>query len=109
MRPLSETYDKALKEVRATKPKEMKALIKFDYNNTYVLPFKAAIQFMEAMEHAEHLSGSYGSPHGIQPLIKDHFSMHPFSGEEYEANKIAALLNVSVDEVRQYKNNLDTE
>lgn len=55
-----------------------------------------------ALEYAEQLNEKYREPHRIVPFNKGTFSITVMSGEEYEQYKIAALLNVSIEDVRRF-------
>ncbi len=98
-----EQYEKARKTVQATKRKENFLLVKLEYNKHLVLPHKAGLAFIEALGEAELLQTGYQEPHRIQGLARDTFEITHLSVEEYERYKIAALLNVSIEDLKQFE------
>lgn len=95
-------YLEAVKKVQAKKPKENYMVIKLDYNTHIVLPHSAGMSFMNALAHAEILKEPYNEPHRIVEFDRSAITTHLMSADEYERFKIAALLNVTPDEVKQY-------
>jgi len=96
-------YSKAKKEVQARKKKENFLVLSVGYDLKFVLPYKEGTLLVEALGAAEQLHGRYGDPKRIGEIDRDQISITPMSVEEYERHKIAALLNVTVDEVQQFE------
>ena len=95
-------YAEALKEVQAKKPKENFMVITLGYDNKLVFPYKDGLAFMASLASVEKLSEPYSAPHRITEFDRGAVTAHLMSAEEYERFKIAALLNVTPDEVKQY-------
>lgn len=95
-------YAEALKKVQAKKPKENFMVITLGYDNKLVLPHKDGLAFMASLASVEKLSEPYNEPHRITEFDRSAITTHLMSAEEYERFKIAALLNVTPDEVKQY-------
>lgn len=78
-----------------------------DWNKKLVLPFKAGIQLMEALESAEILSDGHDD-RGIRPLdpTKDtELRSELFSREAYIRHKMASLLNITPDDLQRIETN----
>ncbi len=95
-------YKEALKKIGEKKHKENFLVIELDYSNKIVLPYKEGIAFMGSLANAENLSDRYGQNKSIGPLGMDSIKTYILSAMEYEQIKIAALLNVTLDEVKQF-------
>lgn len=95
-------YLQAIKAVQTKKPKENFLVIEFGYDCKIVLPYKDGMAFMTSFTNAEQLSEKYNEPHRIVGFKRDLLTIRIMSGEEYEQYKIAALLNISIDEVKEY-------
>ena len=91
----------AQKKVQARKVKENYLLINLGYENKILLPYKDGIAFMSALSTAEQFNDPYNKEHSISELDKDKITIKPMSQEEYERYKIAALLNMTVAEVKE--------
>lgn len=96
-------YEKAKKAVQAKKPRENYLLVEFDYTQL-VLPHKVGMAFIDAIGSAEVLDKPYNRPYRIQELERGKFKVTTMSAEEYDRHKIAALLGVSIDDVREFEN-----
>ena len=94
-------YLEAVKEVRTKKVKENFLVIEFSYNKI-VLPFKEGMSFLSSLSNAEKLNDNYGDMKRIIPFERELIKSSVLSGEEYEQYKIAALLNISIDEVKEF-------
>lgn len=90
----------ATKKVQAKKPKDNYMIIQGSYGNKLVLPYKDGLAFIAAVGNAEQLEESYQQPCRINPLDTHTFTFRTMSWEEYEDYKIAALLNISVTELK---------
>lgn len=95
-------YKEALKKVQTSRQRENFLIVELDYNNKVLLPYKDGITLLSTLANAEQLSDRYGQTKSIGPLGMDSIKSYVLSASEYEQIKIAALLNVSVDEVKQF-------
>ncbi len=95
------TYDQALKKVQARKSNENMMMIKVSYDSTVVLPYKDGLVLLGALTNAESYKSTYGHPVRISSFDKDSFIVNVLSFADYQQIKIAELLNVSVDELKQ--------
>lgn len=86
----------AMKTLKAEKPREgyMRVTVSADI----LLPMKNAVTLMDALTLAEQAPSYYNS-YRITPISKDSISYSAMSAQDYDRYKIAALLNVSYDEV----------
>ena len=91
----------AVKKVRAEKPKENLMLLRLNYDTQLVLPFKDGLVILGALANAEKLCDNYGKQKRIVGVDKDAFSSTLLPYQEYEQIKISALLNISLDEVKE--------
>lgn len=96
------TYAEALKKLNSKTKKSNYLLIKFGYDCKILLPYKDGLVFLDSLSNAEKFVEKYNEPCRIVPMETNTIDCCILSGEEYEAHKIAALLNVTVDEVKQY-------
>lgn len=94
-------YKEALKKVQTAKARDNFMVIKFGYDNSLVLPHKDGIVFLTALNSAEQLNDPYNKPHTIGELERSKITVSPMSYLEYERYKIAAILNITVDEVKE--------
>lgn len=95
-------YKEALKKVSERKSRDNFIIIELDYSKKLILPYKDGIAFLATLASAEQLNDRYGSPKTIVPLEADAIKTTIMSATEYEQIKIAALLNVTVDEVKSF-------
>ena len=95
-------YEEALKLVQTKKPKDNYMLIEMAYDKKLLLPYKDALLFLSSLANAEQLNERYQEPHRIIGLERDSIHSRIFSHEEYERYKIAALLNITPDEVKEH-------
>lgn len=98
-------YKTALKQVQAKKPKQNFMVIEISYDKKLILPYQEGIAFMAALENAEQLLDSYSKPKSIVGIDRDQIRTSILSGTEYEQIKIASLLHVSLEEVKQFELN----
>ena len=96
-------YEAAMKKVVSIKPKENYLVIDIYYNHKIILPFKEGIAFLACLEKAEAINEEYSKPAIITSFNRDHLKTSIMSGEDYINHKVAALLNVSLEEVKEYK------
>ena len=95
-------YLEALKKVQAKKPKDNYMVITLAYDNKLIFPYKDGLAFLSALTNVERIREPYGEPHRIVEFERDSITTHIMSADEYERFKIAALLNVSPEDVKQY-------
>lgn len=98
----ADDLNKAIKAIRAEKKTESYVRIDKDYNTFLVLPYKQGIAFMQALEGAEIFERYYSGSLRTKP-ISDMFTMRPMSRQEYEDYKVAELLGISYNEVKQLR------
>jgi hypothetical protein len=94
-------YKQALKLVQGSKTKENLMAIKLDYSKRLILPYKDGLAFLSALNNAEKLSSEYGSSPRIEAIDREFIEFTVMSHEEYEQIKIANLLQVTLEEVKQ--------
>ena len=93
-------YEVAVKELKAKKPPENYMVIQLSYSTKLVLTYKAGLAFMAALENAEVFKDSYTDRGHIIPLERDSITGHLMSSTEYTQIKIANILNVSLEDVK---------
>ena len=91
----------ATKKIKAEKPKENFMLLKFGYDCHFVLPHKDGVAVLNGLASAERLEESYQKPKRITEVSRDQIAVSSMSVQEYERYKIAALLHLSPDEVKE--------
>ena len=96
-------YLEAMKKVSVLKPKENYLVIELYYDNKIILPYKDGITLMAALNNAEHLKETYNEPHRITGLNRDVIKTTVMSHEDYSRYKIAALLNITIDELKEHE------
>jgi hypothetical protein len=96
-------YAQALKKVQTKRVKDNYLVIQFSYDAKLILPHKDGLLMMTALANAEQLNDPYNEPHRIKELDRSRITVTQMSQEEYEQYKIAALLNLSVGEVRDHQ------
>jgi len=94
-------YAEAVKKVWAEKPKDNYMVIEFGYDCKFVLPHKYGVALIESMTNAERIADSYHDPKRISELPRDAVKSTLMSHQEYERFKIAALLNLAPEEVKE--------
>ena len=96
----SEKVLAAEKEVKARKPAENFMVISMGYSSKLVLPYKAGVALMAALENAEFFKDSWSDTCQIIPLERDSISIGFLSIQEYQQIKIANLLGVSLKDIQ---------
>lgn len=91
----------AIKKVRTEKPKENFMIFEFSYNNSFVIPHKDGVALLAALATAEKLVDGYGEKKRITELERGQYTSRLMPYQEYERYKIAALLNITPDEVKE--------
>ena len=94
-------YAEALKKVSQKTSKENYMLVNWGYENKIIVPHKDGITLMAALANAEQLNDPYNKTHSITELEKDKIKITTLSHEEYVRYKVAALLNMTLDEVKE--------
>jgi hypothetical protein len=97
-----ESYETALKEVRADAVHMNYMLIELSYDKEIVLPYKDGQVFVSTLSKAEVLETGYNKPARITPVERSNIKISLMSHTEYEQHKIAALLNISVQQVKDF-------
>lgn len=94
-------YEAAAKEIKAKKPPENFLVIHLNYDTKLVLPHKAGMVFMSALENAEIFKDSYSDTCRIIPIERESVTGFFMSNHEYQQIKIANLLNVPLSEIQK--------
>lgn len=93
-----------LKKVRGEKPKDSFMVIQIDGNVKLVLPHKNGLALLDALANAEKFSNRWDASAGHLVGLEDGYvTSRSLSRQEYEAYKMAALLNCSIDDVRDMR------
>lgn len=96
----SEKVLAAEKEVKARKPAENFMVISMGYDSKLILPHKAGVALMAALENAELFKDSWSDKCRIIPLERNSISIEFLSTQEYHQIKIANLLGVSLKDIQ---------
>lgn len=91
----------AIKKVKAEKLQENYMVLEFSYNNKYLLPHKDGVAILAALANAEKLSDSYGDPKRITEIERESVTTRFMSHAEYTRFKLAGLLHIQPDEVKE--------
>ena len=94
-------YAEAVKKVHSIKPKENYMVIEMYYDNKIVLPYKDGLSFMASLANAESLKTPYNEPHIIGEFTDNVIKTTIMSGETYIKYKIATLLNITLDQLKE--------
>lgn len=86
------------------KHKQNWMIIELSYSTKLVLPYDAGVQFMTSLKDAEILEEGYSKPTKIIPIEKEAFRTSLLGHAHYEDIKVAQLLNISVDELKEARN-----
>lgn len=100
-------YTSAAKKVQAKKPKENYMVLEFSYTKL-VLPYKDGLVFMTALLNAEELTDPYSGEHRIGPVKRDVVKSSLMSYQDYERIKIANLLGVTPDDLKEFSSDSAT-
>lgn len=95
-------YAEAAKKVKAEKPRDNYMILEFGYDHKIVLPHKDGVQIISALLNAERLRESYGDPKRITEIERDAIKTQTMSYAEYERFKIATLLGITPEEVKEF-------
>ena len=94
-------YAEAVKKLQTMKPRDNYLVVETGYDSKFIFPYKEGMQIMAAFSTAEHLKEPYNEKHRILPLDRNALRTYVMSGQEYERFKIAALLDVTIDELKE--------
>lgn len=92
-------YPTALKTVEQSKTQSNFMTMEFSYNLMIVLPHKAGLAIIEALNQAEVYDTNYSRDSTISPLEQKHFKANFLPISEYRQIKMAALLGITVQEL----------
>lgn len=92
-------YDETLKKLYSKTPKDNFLRISYDYNKFLVFPYDEGIKFLACLRHAETMTEGYSKPALITGFKADYFQASTLSREDYENIKIAAMLNITLEEL----------
>jgi hypothetical protein len=95
------TPEEAKKIVQGTKQKENYLLFEFAYNTKFVVPHKAGVTIMEAISQMEKLLDGYSDEPRLLAMKPEDIVVRPFSHKEYELFKMAGLLNLDRDQLKE--------
>ena len=95
-------FKEALRLVQSKKQKDNYLLVEITYDKKIILPYKDGIALLGALANAEQLNDPYSKPKTISHLERDVFKTTILSAVEYEQLRVAALLNVSLEEVQEH-------
>lgn len=95
------TYDEAQAQLKKAKRESSYWLIELDWGRKLILPHAAGIQFLAALEGAEVLEGQHTNNVRVRGLSKDLLEIRPLSAADYRRYKMAALLDLSYDAVKE--------
>ncbi len=93
--------NEAIKKVRTEKPKDNLMVLEFGYDHKIILPHKDGSTILAALLNAERLRESYGDPTRVTELERDMVKIQTMSYAEYERIKVAALLHLTPNEVKE--------
>lgn len=96
-------YLTAVKKVQTKKAKGNYLVISFDWSSRFILPYEAGIALLAALENAEQFNDHNNPAKGIKEIDRHAYTVSPLSGEEYQRCKIAALLQVSIEEIKEHE------
>lgn len=93
----------AIKKAQSHKPKENLLTFQFTYGEKFVLPYKDGLTLMTALQNAEIIKEDYSAKRTrIQSVPENHIRCVVLSRTEYEQIKISQLLDVPLDDVKQF-------
>lgn len=102
------SYKEALTKVKEQEKEKQERspflTFSFDYATKIILPYEQGVVFLKTLENAELLVTKYnpeGSASSIHPFCSTAVSVSPLSSESYYQIKIAQLLNVPLEEVKE--------
>ena len=98
-------YMAAMKKVQASKSRDNYLMCCVSWDVNLIFPYKEGMLFMEALAKAERLNEDYGKPPVIQGIDRERFAVKILSAKEYDQIRIAQLLSVKLDEVKEYETN----
>lgn len=99
-------YEDALKKIYSKTPKDNFIAIEFDYSKSVLLPYDEGLKFLSCLKQAELLTEKYGSDASIGMFDSSTFKTRIISRKEYEDIKVAALLGITVKELKAQEEQL---
>lgn len=93
-------YEEALKKLYSKAPKDNFLVIEFDYNKSILLPYEDGLKFLSCLKQAELYNEPYNKPKSISSFDASNFKSKILSRKDYEDIKVAALLNITVEELK---------
>jgi hypothetical protein len=103
MKSLKE-IEEATKAVRNQKPKPNMMLVSLSWSIQMLLPYDDGLTLMGALKNAELLEDSHGTNPKIKPFDKESVRGNLFSSQKYEDIKVAAMLDISLEELESSRN-----
>lgn len=94
-------FEEAKKAVQAEKAKENYMIIPMGYDTHFLVPYKDGIAIVAALANAEKFIKSYSDKTRISVIDKEDFRPTILSRKEYELIKIANLLQVDVETLKE--------
>lgn len=91
------------KQIVSIKPKENYMVIDIYYGQKIILPYKDGIALLVSLANAESVNEEYNKPMLISGFNRDHLKTSIMSGEDYGYHKMATLLGVSLDEIKEHE------
>lgn len=83
-----------------TEPKEGKLLLQINYDKFLCVPQSDGIQILKLLAKGEVLTFAYSKPPSREEISKENLPFSLMSDEEYRTTRMAAILQVSVDEMK---------
>jgi hypothetical protein len=94
------TYQEACALVDKEKAVSNYLYISLGYSCKIILPYKEGIAFIAALQSAEQMADNYSKPN-IGPFALDSLNITVLSAHNYRLYKMAGLLDLSFDEVKE--------
>ena len=92
----------------STKPRENFMVIKMAYDFKLVLPHKTAVALLDSLAQAEQLYQEYNQQHRICAVEPNRITANVMSHKEYREYKIAALMGIKIEQVKEHQLIKDT-
>ena len=94
-----QAIEEAAKAVRAQKAKPNMMLINLSWSIQILVPYDDGITLLGALKNAETLEDVHGNRPMIKPMDRDSLRSTVFSNQRYEDIKVAALLDITLEEL----------
>lgn len=102
-----EVLDAARETTEKTALKPNYLLLDFGYSSKLIVPYKKGLEIVAALDHAEVFNRTYSEPDVISPLEEDTLKTTVISHSNYVLIKMANLLNITVDELKDAQRELN--